>query len=234
MPPCPPSAFPDRLRPRRSPPPRPRCCRRRRPPPPPFPTNSAAGWPVCAKRGPRVVFVAAKLKAEMAASESRQMNASFSPRLPLLSMVNNVALTEFKPLGLLCPPLPPLCVSLPLRPPPDLIACELDARVVLDLPQALVEAFPLVGLAKFVFVLLVRQKILWAQKRAKQAGKRQLLLFQQQSGKKHEVPQVSLIAHKFTFAIHVAAWSKSIKNSNMVPTSHGSRRRRWGTCWRAV
>lgn len=43
----------------------------------------------------------------------------------------------------------------------DLIACELDSRVVLDLPQALVETFPLVGLAKFVFILLVGQKILW-------------------------------------------------------------------------
>lgn len=37
----------------------------------------------------------------------------------------------------------------------DLIACELDSRVVLDLPQALVEAFPLVGLAKFFFILHV-------------------------------------------------------------------------------
>lgn len=59
------------------------------------------------------------------------------------------------------------------RPPTDLIACELDSRVVLDLPQALVEAFPLVGLAKFVFILLVGQKILRAQECAKD-GKRDI------------------------------------------------------------
>lgn len=55
--------------------------------------------------------------------------------------------------------------------PTDLIACELDSGVVLDLPQALVEAFPLVGLAKFVFVLLVGQKILRAQECTKEGGR---------------------------------------------------------------
>lgn len=53
----------------------------------------------------------------------------------------------------------------------DLIACELDSRVVLDLPQALVEAFPLVRLAKFVFILLVGQEILWAQECTKEGGR---------------------------------------------------------------
>lgn len=41
----------------------------------------------------------------------------------------------------------------------DLIAGELHSGVVLDLPQTLVETFPLVGLAEFVFILFVRQKI---------------------------------------------------------------------------
>lgn len=45
----------------------------------------------------------------------------------------------------------------------DPIACELDSWVVLYLPKAFVESFPLVRLRKFVFILLVEQKILWAQ-----------------------------------------------------------------------
>lgn len=53
----------------------------------------------------------------------------------------------------------------------DLIACELDSRVVLNLPQALVEAFSLVGLAKFVFILLVWQKILRAQECTSEGGR---------------------------------------------------------------
>ena len=47
--------------------------------------------------------------------------------------------------------------------PADLIACELDFRVVRNLPQALIESFSLVGLSKFVFIVFVGQKILWAQ-----------------------------------------------------------------------
>ena len=55
-------------------------------------------------------------------------------------------------------------------PPTDLVAGELDPGVVLDLPQALVETLPLVGLAKLVFVLLVGQQVLRAQERSGVSG----------------------------------------------------------------
>lgn len=45
----------------------------------------------------------------------------------------------------------------------DLVSGELDSRVVLYLPQALVEAFPLVRLSELLFVVAVRQEVFWTQ-----------------------------------------------------------------------
>lgn len=44
-----------------------------------------------------------------------------------------------------------------------LVARSLDGRVVLDLPQPLAEPFPLVGLAKLLLGLLVREEVFGAQ-----------------------------------------------------------------------
>jgi hypothetical protein len=44
-----------------------------------------------------------------------------------------------------------------------LVARSLDSRVVLDLPEPLAEPFPLVGLAKLLLGLLVREEVFGAQ-----------------------------------------------------------------------
>lgn len=49
---------------------------------------------------------------------------------------------------------------------------ELDLWVVLNLPQSLIEAFPLVGLGVLVFVRQVRKDIFGAKKRPVEGKKR--------------------------------------------------------------
>ena len=49
------------------------------------------------------------------------------------------------------------------QPAAHLVARSLDGGVVLDLPQLLAEPFPLVGLAKLLLGLLVREEVLGAQ-----------------------------------------------------------------------
>lgn len=45
-----------------------------------------------------------------------------------------------------------------------LVSGEFDARVVLDLPQTLIKAFPLIRFSKLLFVLFIGQQVFRSQK----------------------------------------------------------------------
>lgn len=110
------------------------------------------------------------------------------------------------------------------QPAAHLVARSLDGGVVLDLPQPLAEPFPLVGLAKLLLGLLVREEVFGAQECP---GERWETVLSSPS------LHLSCATPQARGGITTALSPQPALPTTSAPslTSRGSRKKRLGICW---